>query len=448
MLRLFVGIRTVIFVTGLILVAGCWHVRNFAVTDAKDYGQTFKTKYKYWVQDDNKDFSSRFELENPSVFSNDGIPIKVHTYQAMLPSKSWSYLDGDDFLLFDIFYVCCQIGTGVAFLPLHMRGDEQPHTYIIQILDSKIPNVRVGICERNDKIASGYLPIASLLCYHGNPAPEAFKCGRSFETHEYKLGDSSDAKSNFTKALVYGVAAKLKEMEETGVINESTARNAAFVRANIDMERKRREEEIKRRQEQDRERRTYEARSKMLAMEQRKRHTTIGKTLQQDSNELTSKAPYHIVYLERDGKSDFAYRFAMELNGEPSIQTFFGVQKIFADEVRMAYQTEYPRAIISALRIAVQPRLVNGRIEGRAEVLTITPTSLIYDANTRRGKLAVKFNAGQAEEARAWIRKNIETLACDKNIALVAGQLPPSATYYSLGEKIDGNVMEIEFRTE
>ena len=52
------------------------------------------------------------------------------------------------------------------------------------------------------------------------------------------------------------------------------------------------------------------------------------------------------------------------------------------------------------------------------------------------------------DEARAWIRKNIETLARDKNIALTTGQLPPEATYYSLGEKIVGNVMEIEFRTE
>ena len=47
-----------------------------------------------------------------------------------------------------------------------------------------------------------------------------------------------------------------------------------------------------------------------------------------------------------------------------------------------------------------------------------------------------------------WMSYNIETLACDKNIALVTGQLPPAATYYSLGEKVDGNVMEIEFKTE
>ena len=91
----------------------------------------------------------------------------------------------------------------------------------------------------------------------------------------------------------------------------------------------------------------------------------------------------------------------------------------------------------------------NGKmITGRAAVLTIKPTSLTYDANTRRGKMAVKFGVGQAEEARAWIHRNIKTLARDKNIALTTGQLPPEATYYPLGEKVDGNVMEIEFKTE
>ena len=56
--------------------------------------------------------------------------------------------------------------------------------------------------------------------------------------------------------------------------------------------------------------------------------------------------------------------------------------------------------------------------------------------------------AGQAEEARTWILRNVKTLAHDKNIALVTGRLPPEATFRTLGEKVDGNVMEIEFKTE
>lgn len=441
--------RVSLVAAGALLVAGCWHVRNYAVSDTKDYGMQLKTRYRYHVVASLKAFSDQFEREMPSVFARDGIPITLHTSQEVLPGKSWSYLDGDDFVLFDFLYFCCQMGTCWTILPLHMKGNEQTRAYSIEILELDAPKEQINVCECNDKIAGCLIPIVPFLCYHGNPAPEKFAQGHGFETHEYKLGDSADAASNFKRALAYGVASKLKEMEDAGTINEQTARNAASVRSRLDARQRLREKKIKERQEQDRAQRTYEARSKMLAMEQQRGQAAIGRTLQQNQVEnQPAKAPYHIVYLERDGKNDFAYRFAMELNGEPSIQTFFGVQTIFAEEVCTAYQREFPGVDVSALRIAVQPRLVNGRIEGRAEVLTITPISLAYDADTRKGRLSVRFNAGQAEEARAWIRRNIETLVRDKNIVLVTGRQPPAATYYSLGEKIAGDVMEIEFRTE
>ena len=93
--------------------------------------------------------------------------------------------------------------------------------------------------------------------------------------------------------------------------------------------------------------------------------------------------------------------------------------------------------------------LDNGKITGHAVVLLITVTSLTYDPNTRTGKLAVKVNANQYEEARKWIRKNVETLARDKNIALTTGEIPPAAKFYLGREELkDGNVLEIEFKTE
>ena len=172
------------------------------------------------------------------------------------------------------------------------------------------------------------------------------------------------------------------------------------------------------------------------------------KTGVQNQTHRQVKPLYRIDSLVRESNSDFAYTFSLKMNEDSSIEAFFAIQGVFAREVLDAYKAEYPNADVSTLRVYVLPRLVNGRIEGRAVVLTITPVSLSYDANTRRGRLSVHFNDGQYEEAREWIRKNIETLARDKNIVLVTGRLPPSATYYSLGEKVEGNVMTIEFRTE
>ena len=61
----------------------------------------------------------------------------------------------------------------------------------------------------------------------------------------------------------------------------------------------------------------------------------------------------------------------------------------------------------------------------------------------------MRVNANQYEEARQWVRKNIETLARDKNIALTTGEIPPAAKFYLGREEFkDGNTLEIEFKTE
>ena len=144
--------------------------------------------------------------------------------------------------------------------------------------------------------------------------------------------------------------------------------------------------------------------------------------------------------------------FEVKLRDECSIRSFFGIQREFEDEIRQFYCLRYPRADARSLVFDFKPALKNGRITGQVEVLTITPVSLVYDPNTRRGKLAVKvvkMTEEQFETARAWIRKNIETLARDKNIALTTGEIPPAAKFYLGREELkDGNVLEIEFKTE
>jgi len=63
--------------------------------------------------------------------------------------------------------------------------------------------------------------------------------------------------------------------------------------------------------------------------------------------------------------------------------------------------------------------------------------------------MAVRFGVGQYKDAREWIRQNIETLARDKNIALTTGEIPPAAKFYLGREELkDGNILEIEFKTE
>jgi hypothetical protein len=142
----------------------------------------------------------------------------------------------------------------------------------------------------------------------------------------------------------------------------------------------------------------------------------------------------------------------LKLNNDEdnSLYLFSLIQNEFRDAVRKDYHGTYLGTNSDSLIVDFpEYKLINGKIVGRAVVLTISVASLAYDPNTRTGKLAVKVNANQYEEARKWVRKNIETLARDKNIALVTGEIPPAAKFYLGREELkDGNILEIEFKTE
>ena len=161
---------------------------------------------------------------------------------------------------------------------------------------------------------------------------------------------------------------------------------------------------------------------------------------------------YHIVSCERESGNDFSYRFVLKLNNKDdnSLAVFSFIQKEFRDAIKRDYAESFPGVKLDSLFVDFpEYKLNNDKIEGRAVVLLISIIAITYDPNTRTGKLAVKVNANQYEEARKWIRKNIEALARDKNIALTTGEIPPAAKFYLGREELkDGNVLEIEFKTE
>ena len=169
------------------------------------------------------------------------------------------------------------------------------------------------------------------------------------------------------------------------------------------------------------------------------------------SHNIASEPIYNILSCEREAGNDFAYSFTLELVGkDKSLRTFRHVQKEFRQAIKDDYVESFSGVNKNSLYVEFPEfKLNDGKIAGRAVVLTISVASLAYDPNTRTGKLAVKVNANQYEEARKWVRKNIETLARDKNIALVTGEIPPAAKFYLGREELkDGNILEIEFGTE
>lgn len=190
-------------------------------------------------------------------------------------------------------------------------------------------------------------------------------------------------------------------------------------------------------------------------MQQEARNEVEKKSLEtprQESVKRESVQPlYSVERFERLPGNEFAYEFELTLTSD---MTGISLARRVKDEVRAeilsdynatytgdGYQSvgvDFPKFVMSA-----------GRIEGRAEVMQMRVMSLSYNQSTRKGMMVVKIGAVRFDQARRWVRENIEVLARDKNVALMTGELPSAGKFYLGAERVkDGNILEIEFETE
>ncbi len=383
----------------------CYKLRNCSFVTVNDVGGNLTTKYSYnpaIVKDEtelptvigNKAvFKSRFVegamRSYPRVFSPSGIRIAIRIN--VDPDDSgckyaWTQL----LCAFSLFiFPACEKYYRSFSVELEMVDDETTNE-----------NFQL---KRTREFSEGLFPFA-FIPFSGTKNVGTYHIE---QTEKKGLGDTAEynqAKNALTwiqhkdalsqKVFAYGLVAKLKELEDSGRIDAMLQRMEA----------------------------------------------------------AKSKVPAHnIVKFARDADSDFSYVFALELAETPNDpnRVAYAVTQEFSKSVKESYVNTYPGAKENSLVVDFSSVKVDGRrIEGRATVLSIKPLSLTYDATSRRGKLSVRFNPGQEEATRTWIRRNLEALARDKNIQLTTDERPPAGHFYSLGEKIEGNVMEIEFRTE
>ena len=162
--------------------------------------------------------------------------------------------------------------------------------------------------------------------------------------------------------------------------------------------------------------------------------------------------PYKVLKCEKVDGRDALFAFILELTGaNPNeLQVFRDVQHELRQTIRNAYLIDVDDVDVDSLVVDFPDYRLNNKIlEGTAVVLTIKPVSLMYDKNTHKGKIAVQFRPDQFEDARLWVRKNIESVARNANIVRNSGDVLPPGRYYILSEKIkDENIYEAEFKTE
>lgn len=161
---------------------------------------------------------------------------------------------------------------------------------------------------------------------------------------------------------------------------------------------------------------------------------------------------FQIVKLERDAVRDFAYRFelAKRGGGNIAVSDYASIRSAFMAAMRSHYANEHKDVNPRTLAVDFpEYSMSGGRIVGVVVVLSITPQLVTYNATTRIGRIAVKIGDNQFEDARRWMRKNIEAIAQDSNVAKEGDEFPEHARFYIGGERLDGNgVFEIDFKTE
>lgn len=164
------------------------------------------------------------------------------------------------------------------------------------------------------------------------------------------------------------------------------------------------------------------------------------------------KKLYDILSIERTMDDGFAYRFELQIadGSETSLKAIKSVKHDFRKAIRDDYTESFFGSSVASVFVEFpQFMFSDGRIVGKAVVMSMVVLSVKYDPLTRTGCISVRLNDGHFEEARKWIRRNIEALVCDKNIALTTGEIPPAAKFYLGREELkDGNILEIEFKTE
>jgi hypothetical protein len=158
--------------------------------------------------------------------------------------------------------------------------------------------------------------------------------------------------------------------------------------------------------------------------------------------------PYTIESFARETGNKYAYRFVLKLNDASSADLTLSrrIQADLRQSVRDDYVASAGTKDASSLQIDFPEYAIrDGKVVGRAVVMTVELLEFVYDPDSAHGRLAVKVNPQQYEMTRLWVRNNIATLAKDKNANILSAL--SGKPRFTIGREIlrDDNVLEVEF---
>ena len=396
----------ILFSVFISCLAGCMHQRTAYFVSVEGGIKPVVTRNRYTLVDAkhkaetaNVDlmagstFGMRFTNEGlrrfqPNVFSDDGIRV-------LLDYKLLNRTSGSSFGTIPFAFT-----LGVLPLFNHWESKSRCALNVLDNPDARMSFERYDIMDSATSIFSPF----SFLFYNGDAdVPDHAEVSSTLQTHTkvcyiVEGGNTDMYVSGSEETLAYAVAALLKKMEDDGLIVETN-----------------------------------------------NKHTDRNETLQ---NSVSDK--YEIVEFEKDDDCVYRYSFVLKRRDSSSVAVRESreLKKILRAMIREDYLLSFPDAARSVVIDFPKFSLQNGSVVGNAVALTFSVASLEYDSHRRRGVMRIGIGENQFEDARRYARKNIESIARDKNIALDANKIPPSAVFYLEEEKLNSGMLEISFRVE
>lgn len=324
----------------------------------------------------------------PNVFSDDGIRVLLD--YKLLNRTSGSNLGIIPFTL------------TLGVIPHFSRWEDKGRC-TLNVLDNPDAGMSFEYHTVADYATTMFSPL-SFLFYNGDAdVPDSMANHSVLQMHTrychmIDSGNNDSYISGSKEVLAYAIAALLKKMEDDGLIAEVN-----------------------------------------------NKHADRNETLQ---NSVSDK--YEIVEFGKDDDCAYRYSFALKRRDSSSVTVHESreLKKILRAMIREDYLLSFPDASRSVVIDFPRFSLQNGRVVGNAVALTFSVASLQYDPHRRTGVVRIGIGENQFEDARKYARKNIESIARDKNIALEANKIPPTSQFYLEGETLNGGILEISFRVE
>ena len=413
--------KQAVFLFGAFLIVyltGCTHEHAVMSVNVKDTGERIRTKYKYkigyWFNSD-----SVFKLDNdrwmvddelmkdlakwqPDVFDEGGMPVtsEMTPFQRSTRHSSGNFLHPSDGRKVYGYPVLPFLSVLSCFTIPVVNSSHFHEKWPFQVNGDDGQKVSVETCANVDS-AFAFLPFPWLLCWWNTDT--CYSGRRTFDSHEISGFNSGSAYSEATmRAMAYGLAVRLKELEDSGKINDDLAVNA------------------------------------IASLE-----TTA---------KLPSETPFEIVRCENTAGKDFEYDFVLKNKGggKLKLSDYERVRSAFRTAIVNTYHMTHPMTNPRSLVTDFSRYTMKGEyITGRVSVLTIEVKTVFYDAAKRTGRMSAKIGSNQFEDVRRYIRSHIEELATRSNIVIDGDALPQGARFYTGNERLAENgLLEVEFRTE